>query len=518
MLKGKAKIELTDTVTGEVEVVEHENMFTQAIYNNLNNGWTQMVGGLSTLKSWNLPLDTATLGGIALFSDTIAEDETTTFFPADNEVLGYAGELAADGTSKFWGSRNFLESEPYDEESKTVKWVWDFGTSQGNGTIRAIGLMNGKKADFYGDGIWDKQYSRRLDVSGYFSPFGYRIVKWDGDDVTWMVNGTGEVTINVSRFNLNTITLHNNLGTNQLISSKKVALPLSAANYNSMYWKDGDDGYWYGFMVMSNNSFNAPHTTDWTQYYGTAFMQIVRINKETFGMEYHNITMPSGYYCCIPCVNPIITKHYICFGTSTYQYFRDYSGYGYSYYTQYIRKDKYIRISLHDWTVSLEPFVDEAGNNYYLFPNTYAQDIYCSEKFGTMFENIKLPNGTYQMNDLILDDDFKVIRQIKPPINSSTGMPAKDNGEYGSSYTVLTPWTTNPVPSNGDFYTRPMGWVLNLKKNLILMFGRTSGNYYALIMPLTCQQLYTINNLAEPVTKSSTQSMKITYTVTDVEE
>jgi hypothetical protein len=63
-----------------------------------------------------------------------------------------------------------------------------------------------------------------------------------------------------------------------------------------------------------------------------------------------------------------------------------------------------------------------------------------------------------------------------------------------------------------------MGWVLNKKKNLMLMFGRTSNRYYALIMPLVGQQLYTINNLSEPVTKTSTQSMKITYTVSDVEE
>ena len=378
--------------------------------------------------------------------------------------------------------------------------------------------MNGRQADYYGDGVWNKQYSRRLDVSSYFSSFGYRIVEWDGDDVTWLVNGTGKVTINKSRFNLNKITLNNNLGTNELIDSTNVALPLETVNYNSMYWKDGFDGYWYGFMIMSNDSFNTPHTTDWSAYYGTSYMQIVRIDKESLTMEYHNITFPSGYYGCLPCINPIITHRYICFGTSTASQFRDYSNYGTSYYSHYIRKDKYVRVSLQDWTVSLGEFADESGNKYFLFPNTYSADAYCSEKFGTMFENIRLPNGTFQMNDLILDDEFNVIRQIKAPINSSTGAPAKDNAEYGSSYTNLTPWTTNSSTSNGDFYNRPMGWVLNLKKNVILMFGRNSGNYYALLMPLTCQQLLTINNLSEAVTKTSTQSMKITYTVTDIEE
>ncbi len=519
MLKGHAKIELIDTQTGEKNVYEHDNMFTQAIFDNLNNSWTQMAGGLGTLKSWNLPVDTTLLGGIVLFSDVIPEDETVTFFPEDNEVLGYAGEIASDGTNKFWGSRNSLETEAYDAESKSVKWVWDFGTSQGNGTIRSIGLMNGKQADYYGDSIYHKLYSRRLDVSGYFSPFGYRIVEWDGDDVTWFVNGTGKVTIKKSRFNLNRITLHNNLGTSQLLSSKDVALPLASVNYNSMYWKDGFDGYWYGFMMMSNNQFNAAYNNDYSAYSGSQFMNIVRINKSTYAVESHNITLPSGYYAALPCMNPIITKRYICFGTSTSSSIRDYSYYGYSYYTQYVRKDKYVRVSLHDWTVSLEDFADEAGTKYYLFPNSYVADINLSERFGTMFENIRLPNGTYQMNDIIFDDDFKVIRQVKPPINEQTGTPAKSHAEYGNSYTLLTPWNTNGASgSEGDFYRRPMGWVINKKKNLILMFGRNNGGYYALIMPMTCQQLYTINNLQEAVTKTSTQSMKITYTVSDVEE
>lgn len=517
MFKGHAKIELTDVNSGESKVIEHDNMFTQAIYKNLNNGWVQMIGGLNTLKSWNLPLVTTVLGGIILFADNIPMDETIDYFPEGNEVLGYAGEVACDGTSKFWGSRNLLETENYDPETRSVKWVWDFGTSQANGIIRCIGIIDAKQADYYGDSIYHRLYSRRLDVSGYFSQFGYRIVEWDGDDVTWMENGTGKVTINKSRFNLNTVTLNNTLGTSSILWSRDVALPLENINYTSMYWKDGYDGYWYGFMMMSNNQFNAPQHTGYSLEYGTAYMMIVKVNKETFVVESHNITFPSGYYGTLPCINPIITKNYIAFGTGTSTQFRDTSAYYTYYYSHYVRKDKFVRVSLFDWTVSLENFLDDNGNQYFMFPNAYTSDGNCSERFGTMFENIRLPNGTYQMNDLILDDDLKVLRQVKPPICSSSNAPAKDNNEYGSSYSLLTPWAKNMMPTGGDFYVRPMGWVLNFKKGLILMFGRTGGAYYALIMPLNCQQLYTINNLSEPVVKTSTQSMKITYTVSDVD-
>ncbi len=512
MFKGHTKIELTDVKTGEKRIVEHDNMFTKAVYDNLNNGWTQMIGGLSTLKTWNLPLVTQTLGGIALFAERIDEDEEVTYFPEGNEVLGFAGEIAADGTSKYWGSRNFLESEPFDEETKTIKWVWDFGTSQGNGTIKALGLMNGKQADYYGDAIWNKQYNRRLEVTTYFSEFGYRILSWEDDEVIWFQNGTGKVTINKSKFNFNKITLNNNLGTSELISSRDVALPLETVNYNSMYWKDGGD-YWYGFMSMSNNQFNAPYTTSFSAGSGSMYVQIVRIKKDTYVVESHNIPLPTNYYAAFPCVNPTITKNYIGFGTSTSSTFRDNGSY-YGYYSQYVRKDKFIKVSLHDWTVSLEEFEDEVGNKYFMFPNLYKADYSSSERFGTMFENLRLPNGTYQMNDLLMDEDLKVVRQIKPPIYESTKAPCKDSTEP-TGYTILTPWSSNS--SDSDTKNRPMGWVLNKKKGLILMFGtNSSGTFYALIMPLNCQQLYTINNLAEPVTKTSTQSMKITYTVSDV--
>lgn len=524
MLKGHTKIELTDINTGVTEVHEDDNMFTQAIYDKLNNGWTQMVGGLSTLKSWNLPLVTNTLGGIALFSDSIDEDETQTYFPKGNDVLGYAGTIASDGSNKFWGSRNTLESEAYDSETKSVKYVWDFGTSQGNGTIRAIGMMDAKQADFYGRSLYHKNYNARLDVSSYFSGFGHRIVEWNDDTIVWMENLTGQVKINVSRFNLNTITLNNNLATSELVSSKTVALPLSAVNYFGTYWKDGDDGYWYGFLNFQNG-FSTPTQTTYNIYYdfyyGSQYLQVIRINKETFGMEYHNITIPT-YYVQHGVSNPIITDKYIIMGVSTQSQFPSGGSYGWSYYSKYVRKDVFARISKSDWTVSIDTFKDDSGKQYYMFPNTYDDTTgqYWNYIFGIFMQNIKLPDGTYQMNDMILDDDGLVIEQLKPPINSVTGVPVKSYNESSSMY-IMTWWNSLYInPYNSSYGWHAYGataMVFNKKKCLGLMVGLNNGGYVAYIFPLSCQQLLTINNLSEPVTKTSTQSMKITYTVSDEE-
>lgn len=520
MLKGRTKIELTDVNTGEVTVHEDENMFTQSVYDHLNNGWTQMLGGLSTLKSWHLPIVTKLLGGVALFADSIDEKEEQTLFPEDNEVLGYAGDIASDGSTKFWGSRNFLESEAYDPETRSVKYVWDFGTSQGNGTIKAIGMIPPKQANYYGDSMWNIQHNRYLDASGYFSPFGMRIVEFEGDEVVWMQNGVGEVTINRSRFELSKITLNETLGTNTLVSSKKVALPNTGTNYCQMYWKDGGDGYWYGFLNFSNNSFTnvIDTTTSWTyfNYRGSYYLQLVRISKETFQMEYHNITVPS-YYVSDMGSNPIITKNYVIMTCSS-------NGYWYSYGTSdcnvcNVRKDRLCFISKHDWTVSIRNNVDDKGQQKFLFPNSYStnQCYYFNQIFNTAY-SLKLPNGTYQLNDFILDDDGIVINQIAGPIASNTGIPTNNVSDTNTHYIFPFPFAINYQSySSGYNYYRCWGLIINKKKKLLLWIGSYSNSFKYYVAPLDCQDLITINNLAEPVTKSSTQSMKITYTVTDTD-
>lgn len=504
MFKGHTKIELTDVNTGKKEVREDDNMFTQAIFNSLNNTWTQMLGGLGAINGWHLPLESKMLGGIALFGDNIAEDENITYFPKGNPVIGYAGTIASDGLDNMWGSRNLLESEEYNTDTKSVKYVWDFSTSQGNGTIKAVGIMDGSQADYYGIGAWHKKYNRRLDITSYFSQFGYRIAEWDGDIVVWMENGTGSVKINKSKFVMDKVTLNNTLGKSEVIETHTVSLPVSDMNYYYTYWKDGDDGYWYGFITMVNNSFNSTKSTYVYDIgiYGSNYLQVIRVSKTTYEMEYHNITIPN-YYVQENTSNPIITDNYILVPVSNVQYF------AYDNYNN-VQKNKAAQINKNDWTVTIVDFKDSKQNAY-----TMKSLGDCSRQlFVGQFQNIKLPNGLYQMNDLIFDDDCNVVKQINNVIYDVTGMPATEN--KNSLYTLLCPYYLYSIATgNRDDY-RPIALLSNKKKNIFLWVGHINGSYKAYIMPMNCQQLMTINNLSEPVTKTATQSMKITYTITDV--
>ena len=497
MLKGHAKIELTDVTTGETHVQEDDNMFTQAIYESFNNTWTQLIGGTKALNDWHLPLTDNMLGGIALFADTIPEDEKQTYFPEGNEVLGYAGTIASDGSSKFWGSRNLLESVDYDPETKTVKYVWDFGTTQGNGTIKCIGMMNGNQADYYGQSAWNKKIDRYINGTSFFSVFGNSIVEWDDDIITWMEFETGNVIIQKAKINLDNISLNNTLGDIEVIEKHKVQMPLSNYAYSviTSYWKDGDDGYWYCFTCFKNSSFSTAvqDITNW--------IQVIRINKNTYAMEYHNITLQDSWVFG-KFANPIITKKYIIV------LFRSANN---AYDRQYMRRDKVLTISKTDWTVTIKILQDKSGKNIIMLGGI--DDPYMLTGITATFaDSVKLPNGLYQLNDLLINDDAIVIEQTKPPINEATFLPA----EVGSA-TCRTSFALNPVSGN-----RPYFIIINKKKSVMMIKEysqkfNSKGEYVNVIRPFDCQKLITINNLSEPVTKTATQTMKITYTITEAD-
>lgn len=522
MLKGHTKIELTDVNTGEITIHEDTNMFTNAIYKTLNNTWTALVGGVSTLKDWHLPLSQKMLGGIALFEDSIEENETINHFPKGNKVVGMSGTVSSDGTKTWWGSRNLLESQAFDSETNSVKHVWDFSTSEANGTISAVGLMDGGQADFYGQSAWNKRYDRALNVTSYFTDYGKHIAEFKGDTFVSMTNGTGQVTIKKVRFNFDTVSLDNNLGTTDVISEKTVQLPNSGMNYSATYWCDGDDGYWYGFINCTNSSCTTPSNTNYgiSSLVSSLYFQIIRVNKETYAVEYHNISAPSAVYTCPRTGHPIITNNYIILPYSASASNNSWLS---TSYLSYISLDKMCCVNKLDWTCSVKEFKDVEGNLYSMFKHTSSYNTSCF-LFGT-WSNLKLKNGLYQMNDIIFDDDFVVQEQSKPYMNSSTNVPVTTTDSLGDDLLRC-----NLIPCRGETEDGDgtcLFMLPNEEKEIILIGGyfnsngfgyKTSSSYVVWAVPYDGQKLMTINNLSEPVVKTASQTMKITYTITDVIE
>lgn len=150
MLKGLAEIELRDERTGETTYVRHENMLT----NGLSIALTPQIGrytyqtgyqggsGVQTTDEGKMKYNRSVmdhlLGGVFLFGETLQENAGNLALPLGNALIGKGSHNAYSGVDTKRGSYN--EKESGRQPDGSFRHVWDFATSQANGTIRALAL------------------------------------------------------------------------------------------------------------------------------------------------------------------------------------------------------------------------------------------------------------------------------------------------------------------------------------------------------------------------------------------
>ena len=149
VLKGVMTLELTDENTGAVETVTEENMITEAVNNILGLNpmgiFYAATGEYDAALLWNgnlLPICPNMIGGILLFSKTLAEDEELLYESSDNLPVAYASNDVNSTANLARGSLNLTESMAI---SNGYKFVWEFTPNQGNGTIAAVALTSALK-------------------------------------------------------------------------------------------------------------------------------------------------------------------------------------------------------------------------------------------------------------------------------------------------------------------------------------------------------------------------------------
>lgn len=139
-LKGHTKIELVDVHTGEKETHEDDNMVTNAVTKLLTDYGTGIVSTMTNINGNFFP---DYFGGMLLFKDALVEDANAYFPSGDNEVVGNAAYNSSPNPvdNPYMGTYNAIESH-MDDRNKTVTFVYDFNTSQANGRISAISLTS----------------------------------------------------------------------------------------------------------------------------------------------------------------------------------------------------------------------------------------------------------------------------------------------------------------------------------------------------------------------------------------
>ena len=140
-IKGRTIFELTDVNTGEVERYEDCNMVTNALqyYLETYGMFTNNILANDDIRGKRLWKNL--VGGLFLFDKNIEENVENTFMPAGVSMIGNGSiDISNSGDVTELGSYNATESGLQDDGS--IKFVYDFSTQQANGTIACACLTS----------------------------------------------------------------------------------------------------------------------------------------------------------------------------------------------------------------------------------------------------------------------------------------------------------------------------------------------------------------------------------------
>lgn len=459
--KGKTTIELTNAETGVVEQkIEDENMVTNAVYN--------LVNGSCGSTELNTILNNC-FSGLLLFEKNITEDVNTLVMPVENKMVGKGAGAYGLEDEPLIGNLNTAESTSLENGHR---YVWDFATNRGNGTIRSVSLTS------YKGGLTGYELTPNAKYDNYnfmiFQPRGSALksgatpLAYNSSVITSLdknkpiigyvnkklifANGTGgENSVTFStRTTDKTVHLKNwtsyNYTEKLITSNKKLCSPINFTFYNNKY---------YSIYITSKTTFD-----------------VVVFNVVTFEIEKEEtITCQDTKFLTGSATirNPIIYKGYYYIPESV-------SNEGY-----------YYKINADD-------------------PTDYVARIFNS-KIKYIYSSTNTP--TITQSRLNICGDFLFFLPATTSDFSST--------DY-VYYCTVAFWDGESVHKS-VFISKRMSNITivnntDVKLPYVVLFENYSGAriHDVIFTPF----LSTINNLSTPVVKNETQTMKVTYEITEI--
>lgn len=458
-IKGTTKIELTDVNTGEVEVYENHNMVTNAL--------TDIFRPLGLSKrpsrffSDFAPYYEKLLGGILCFDTAIQENPDNYFAPANANLIGCASYGVQNNTvNTCRGGFNQTESE-VNLKDRYVKYVYDFATSQANGTIASVCLTH-KHGGFTSYGYKDSVYNTSYPLFQAIAEDSLQYVYPDR---------TGASTS--SRYSGMTI------GTTEMI-----------------FLIDREKDCVYYFKVVDNKHINITKRR--------AFLKSVSILDNVYNskplieeIKLDELTKPLqiGYYGYN--YDPVTDCLYICTCSS--------------YYLTPNSSVYVTEIKLDTWEINEYEVVNTSNVNL----NTNgSRQFFVTDGFLYM----KSYNSPYEVYKIQITNPANITKMKR--INTSTvnGYPQfVINGriyyEYDDEQLLILNTHTNEImpPESKSLFNSNYQINVTPLRNEPLMYFADYGTWSTHGWQMMCNYLATINNLDTPVTKTADKTMKITY-------
>lgn len=462
MIKGHTKIELTNIKTGEKKTVEKHNLVT--------NGVASLYGKLTNDYVLNSDVDLY-FGGLLLFENPIDENVDNYHLPLGNRMIGNGAVGYAPLTPPEFGSYNADESTlTIENGTVTRKYVYDFSTSKGNGTISAVSLTNkycgyhglGNKNDYtqtpsnYLDQLdkiytfWDFTLLNKTnsDYSSEILEVNYTkniIITWKGTD-----SGLQLFYIYYPFSKLNPLLQPGTIYKSVTIPfPEKITSVLGTSFYKSVI--STPDG---NYMLFTKNNYCSPNEK----------LFVWKVSESFVESDIYELTLPDG-----------VTLH------NQYNYNNCYTVAENYFICKPLTSDEIFKIKLTNPTdVKKIQFTDNFNST------SYNSEKYLFNWNGKILVSPFRYSGNTPctfMYDYVND----VIGRVNPQLTFVHG-----NNQYAK-----------------HFYIKGVS-----DRIAVFIRGEVDGGSYPNAIYRNWLVLSTINNLPEPVTKTSDMTMKVTYTIT----
>lgn len=486
-LKGKTTFELTDVNTGEVEIIEDTNMITNGLQDFLATYGYFGVDVLSSNKMGTSSLWVNALGGLFLFDSRLEENVENTFMPAGVKMIGNGSkDISNSGVVTELGSYNTTESGLQSDGS--IKLVYDFSTQQANGTI-ACACLTSKIGGYIGMGSENRYYNASYNLKEYVSDSYHRLYSGIAgaerylshlmypvysENAVYLTNPynityasayadqhwstTKKIQILKVRAGFLSVSIKNRnvLSDNNILATYDIDIPQDILDYVGTY-KYGtipfSDNEGNIFMVFGRKSSDADFNIPSFSFSNNSYVWIMKIDR---GMQVtaYRVTNNTGNTLYVSRRTTVFDGDYIW----TYTNNSPYTLYGIKY---------------SDSTQIIETGVSK-DSKYQLF--VLGRNLIC-------IGNSSASRDSYNPLDI-----YDVVnRTLK-----------KTNGAIDWSIDEIF------IP----FVDRKGVYIDVYQQN-----SSSSKNYFSVVKDP--RYLATINNLSEPVVKTSSKTMKVTYTITE---
>ena len=471
-LKGKTTFELTDVNTGKVEVIEDSNMITNGLQEFLTTYGYFGCDILNTNTIRDSSLWVNLLGGLLLFDTALDEAVNNTFMPAGVKMIGNGSkDVANSGAVTELGSYNNTESGLQSDGS--IKFVYDFNTAQANGTI-ACACLPSKIGGYMGIGNDSNRYLN----SSYTL---YNFMSDNNHSCQSNISGAGKDTSHILYpvysenaiyfTNPYNITYSSSYASQHWSVTKKIQILKVRAGFTSVGIKDRRDLR----NIVATYDVDIPQ--DILDYMGTSknYIFISRDSERNVYIIFNKSSsdrLNAGAFCWI------------------------------------MKIDKDMNATAYKFTnnVGKELRLD---NKYITFDGDYLWAYaYSSTPY---LYGIKYSDSTQIIETGVNTDELRRLYTVGKNIIGIYG------GYAGRKYYVPTVYdvvnrTHRQVNGSMRFYNVFIPFAD--KKGVYLQVDNSSNPCYLYVMK-DPRYLATINNLSEPVVKTASKTMKVTYTITE---